>query len=211
MHDYQQGDKFRNYNDPEVYDTAEDAAEAKRQRARQQTPSSAAPEPDMSNTDPVGCTLLLLPSLCFYGFCVYPAMGASAMLALSSQPLRLIGLVCYSAWWVISTIMLLPCLLTPLMTNKVVAGVITFILMFLWMAVLNAFIARKWAQKRKMMKKVLLGVVLLTVVPVLLAWFAHATGLIDAYWWERGWAGYDPLTGLFFRGHVGEAFRGGRY
>ncbi|AST70354.1 hypothetical protein BFG07_17870 [Kosakonia cowanii] len=107
----------------------------------------------MSNTDPVGCALLLLPSLCFYGFCVYPAMGASAMLALFSQPLRLIGLVRYSAWWVISTIMLLPCLLTPLMTNKVVAGVITFILMFLWMAVLNAFIARKWAQKRKMMKR----------------------------------------------------------
>lgn len=100
--------------------------------------------------------------------------------------------------------MLLPCLLTPLMTNKVVAGVITFILMFLWMAVLNAFIARQWAQKRKMMKKVLLGVVLLTVVPLLLAWFAHATGLVDALWWDRGWAGYDPLTGLFFPGHVGK-------
>lgn len=208
MHDYEEDGKYRNYNDPEIYHSPSDAEEGKRRRAQAVNTPQDVPMPDMKNADSVGCASLFLPSILFYVICVYPAMGASAMLALSSQPLRLIGLCFYGLWWVISGILLLPCFLAPLIPNKVIAGVLTFFAMVIWMALLNYFVASRWSEKRKTMKKALLAVLLITVLPVSLAWYAHSSGAVNQRYWQQGWAGYDPLTGLIYHGRVGDAFRG---
>ena len=208
MADEKLDDGYRNYGDPTIYPTEAQADQAKLDNLNRTYPQPPAAPVVNDKRDPIGCGMVIIPTLLFYWICVYHAMGASAMLALSGPLLHIPGLVIYCFWWVIAAAMLLPLVLAIFIPDKIISGIITTFAMFFWMALFNRFIADLWVNHKRKMKLLLLVILLMAVIPVALAWYFHSTGTIPDNVWNNGWAGYDPLTALFYQHRMTDVING---